>query len=166
MSAALNELLLAALKRSGKPLASDELLDQAVGLGLNEGWTPQTLRLNRKSIGRRLTLMEEAGHVRVVAQKRDPVSRRDTPTYEPSEGWDPNASVPSPDSEAERQGTSTRSVYSDMTPRQRLAVFESHDIMLEGMARMLTHLQAGVADMMQSRERARQRLLAEGLEVG
>ena len=166
MSAALNSLLLAALQRAGKPLASDELMDQAVGLGLNEEWPHHSLKLNRKSVARRLTSMEEAGLVRVVAQKRDPVSRRDTPTYEPSAGWNPDAVVPAPDSDAERQGTSTRSVYSDMTPRQRLAVFESHDIMLEGISRMLTHLQAGVSEMMQARERLRLRLLAEGLEVG
>lgn len=164
MSKAINALILATLQRAGVPLASDDVLDQAYGHALNERWTVEALaELNRKSVASRLKGMVTSGHVRVAGQQRDIAARRDTPLYEPSAGWDAGAAIPAPDSPPVRHN-SDKSVYDGMTPRQRLAVFESQDMILDSLSRLLQHLQTGLADMVQTREKARQRLLAEGLE--
>lgn len=164
MSDAINALLLATLQRAGAPLASDDLLDQAYGLALDGRWTHEAIaKLSRKSVASRLKGMVAAGHVRITGQQRDTAARRDTPLYEPSAGWDHNAPVPSPDSSPARL-REAKSPYDTMTPRQRLAVFEAQDAMLESAFRLIQHLQAGLTDMMQTREKWRARLLAEDLE--
>jgi len=164
VSDAINRLLLAALQRAGAPLASDDLLDRACGLALDEQWpTAAVAKLSRKSVASRLKGMVTAGQVRLAGQARDNAARRDTPLYEPSAGWNAQAPVPAPESQSARAGA-TKGAYDEMTPRQRLAIFESHDMILESLSRLLAHLQVGLADMAQTREKARQRLLAEGLE--
>lgn len=165
MSDAINKLLLAALQRAGKPLASDDLLDVAAGLGLGEGWTTTALaQLNsRKSVASRLRKMVSDGLVREMSPKRDASARRDTPTYEPSAGFDPDAPIPSPDSISMRPNTD-KSIYEGMTPRQRLAAFEAQSVCLESVARLIQQLQVGLVDMLQANEKARRILLAEGLE--
>jgi hypothetical protein len=162
-------LLLAALQRKGKPMDGDELLDHATGLALNEGWTPNVLGFNRKVVARRLVNMEREGLVKVVAMNRDSVNRRDTPVYEPTGGWDASAFVPGPQGESTRtlqaaRTEKTPSSYDAMSPRQLRAILETQDMLLESTSRMIQHLQAGLNDMAQTREKARLRLVAEGLE--
>lgn len=164
VSDAINALLLATLQRAGAPLASDDLLDQAYGLALNERWAPEAIaKLSRKAVVARVKGMITAGHVRVAGQQRDADARRETPLYEPSAGWDPAAPVPAPDSAPTRPGTD-KSIYEGMSPRQRLAAFEAQSVCLESVARLIQQLQVGLADMLQANEKAKRILLAEGLE--
>lgn len=169
MSDLRNVLLLAALQRKGSPMDGDELLDHSTGLALNEGWTPESLGFNRKVVARRLVNMEREGLVRMVAKTRDPVNRRDTPTYEPTAGWDAHAFIPKPQRESTQRLSAARaektpSSYDAMSPRQLRAILETQDMLLESTSRMIQHLQAGLNDMAQTREKARLRLVAEGLE--
>lgn len=155
MSDRRNELLLAALLRAGKPVASDEVLDAVVGLGAAEGWSQTDLAsISRGSVAKRLAAMVTDGKARMVGERLDPGSRRMTPIYEPADGFDPQAPVPPPplDSSSDRPS----SPYEGMTQPQVLAVLDAQDEMLEAVARFFT-------DMRTIRERTRQRLAAVGL---
>lgn len=164
-----NALLLAALQRSGKPLTGDDLLDIASGLALDAQWTPETLKLDPKSVAKRLVDMKREGLVEVVGSSRDPVRRCDTPTYAPTGGWDGQAFIPQPQRPgaraiaAKREGK-TSSTYEALSERQLRAILDAQDALLESTFRLIQHLHAGLNDMAQTREKARLRLVAEGLE--
>lgn len=167
-----NALLLACLQRHGSPITGDELLDIATGMALDAQWTTESLRLDPKSVAARLSHLKREGKVKVIGLKRDPGRRADTPVYEPTAGWNPHAHIPSPQRESTRKLKEQRdhraaampSDYEQMSPRQLRTILEVQDMVLESTVRMIQHLQAGLSDMAQTREKARLRLVAEGLE--
>lgn len=165
-----NALLLASLQRSGRPLTGEELLDVATGLGLDEGWTPDNLRLDPKSVAARMVNLKREGLVEIVEMKRDADRRADTPVYQPTAGWDPRAVIPRPTPQAERRTSQARTTespsdYDAMTPRQLRSILEAQDLLLESTGRLLQHVNAGLKDLALTREKVRLRLQAEGLEA-
>jgi hypothetical protein len=154
MSDTRNELLLVALHRAGRPMASDDLLDAAHGLALNEGWSPaQVAPLTRKSVAKRLQNMVGSGQLKVAGAAMDEASRRTTPTYVPATGYDLRAVVPEPPRIANPAPTTA---YDGMDRTQLLAVLEAHDDVVECVGRFF-------ADLTSVREKVRRRLLAAGL---
>nr|GAT43707.1 predicted protein [Mycena chlorophos] len=166
-----NQLLLAALKRAGRPISSDELIDELTALAMDHSWTtPQLAIFTRASIARRLVELERLGRVGVVSLQRDAGSRKKTPTYQPSDGFDPCAVVPPPQSNSTRKLLDARdkkpveaSPLDGMTPLQAAALFDCQDMVVEASLRMISHIQAGLSDFAATREKARARLLAAGL---
>jgi hypothetical protein len=155
MSAKLNPLLLAALQRGGHAMASDELLNAAIELATAYGWTPEQLQhLDRRSIGKRLPMMATQGLVRLSGSKIDDGRRNATPLYEPVNGFDADAEVPTPPTAASKP--MTESSYASMDRSQLMAVLEAHDDMLECMGRFFT-------DLTTVRDKVRRRLQGAGL---
>lgn len=156
MSDTRNQLLLAALQRAGKPLASDDLLDAAVGLALAEGWTPeQTRELSRRSVAARLQNMLASNLVVQVGDALDETSRRLTPLFAPTGLYNPRASVPCAPTPG-RADAGRESPYGSMDRTQLLVVLEAHDDMLECIGRFF-------ADLTTVREKVRRRLHAAGM---
>lgn len=156
MSDTRNQLLLAALQRAGKPLASDDLLDAAVGLALAEGWTPeQTRELSRRSIAARLQNMLASGLVVQTGDALDDAARRLTPLFAPAAGYNARAMVPGSPTPG-RADTARESPYGSMDRTQLMAVLEAHDDMLECIGRFFT-------DLTTVREKVRRRLQAAGM---
>jgi len=158
MSDKYNDLLLAALQRAGKPRTSGQLLDAATGLALAEGWdTEQRAKLSRKSVAKRLQGMESRGLVRAEGSTFDEDQGRMTPLFLPVSGYDARALVPAPPS-TEHAPSSKASTYDGLNRSQLLAVLDVHDAFAECIGRFM-------ADLSQQREKARQRLLAVGVEI-
>lgn len=156
MSDKQNQLLIAAMLRAGKPVASDDLLDAATGLALDEGWDRMHMQwLTRRSVARRLQLFEEQGIVRQRGSAIDSASRRPTPLYEPVVGFDSAAVVPAPP-EFSRKDVKAEASYDNLSRSQLLAVLDVHDGIAGCLQRFMT-------DLGRERERARARLLAAGL---
>lgn len=157
MSDTRNQLLLAALQRVGKPLASDDLLDAAVGLALAEGWTPeQTRELSRRSVAARLQNMLASGLVVQAGDALDVASRRLTPLFAAAAGYNPRAAVPGPPTPTRADAARSESPYSSMDRTQLMVVLEAHDDMLECIGRFF-------ADLTTVREKVRRRLKTAGL---
>ncbi|HET6631539.1 MAG TPA: hypothetical protein VFG73_02370 [Rhodanobacteraceae bacterium] len=98
MTAHLNDLLVATLRRAGKPLASDELLDAAVAGALDHGWVSEQLTDlgNRRNVAARLTNLRKAGHVEERGRGVDEQNRRTTPLWAPVAGFDRSCEIPPP----------------------------------------------------------------------
>lgn len=159
MSDKRNQLLVAALRRAGKPTASDDLLDAATGLALAEGWEPeQVSELNRRSVATRLRNLEQAGVVRQEGAGMDERARRTTPLFVPVAGWDVRAAVPAPPMVGASPTRRRESPYAGLNNTQLLALLEAHDDIAECLGRFLM-------DMGVVREKARRNLLAAGLEL-
>ncbi|MGC1550509.1 MAG: hypothetical protein WA777_18460 [Rhodanobacter sp.] len=155
MSEKRNQLLLAALQRAGKPVGSEELLDLAVGLAVGSDWIPEQVALNRKSIAKRLQNMELTGEVVQCGSGMDESSRRTTPLYKPTAGYNPAAEVPPPPTVSSKP--ELESPYEGLDRSQLLAVLDVHEAFAECVGRFMT-------DLNQLREKARRRLTAAGLE--
>ena len=150
-----NDLLLAALRRAGKPMASGDVLDAAVGLATAEGWTAEQLAsLTRKAVSKRLQNLCAGGQVKEVGSVVDPSSRRMTPTYL-SADHNPNARVPPPPSLPERTAAK-ESPYSGLEKSQLIALLDVHDALAQCQFRFMR-------DLDDWREKARRQLLAVGL---
>ena len=141
MSAALNNLLLAALQRAGKPQASDDLLDAAVGLGLAEGWEPADVCLSRRSVAARLKNMEASGLVKCQGVRIDDSNRQTTPTYVPVGGYNPNALVPPPPERAAKQTTTPTTQYDGMSRSQLIALLEIGDDIAGEVSRFMVSME-------------------------
>jgi hypothetical protein len=167
MSDLLNALLLAALKRAGKPQASDDVLDAAHGLGLDQGWTPNQLSpLTRIAVARRLAVMKAADLVRVVSSKRDAQARRETPEYEPTSGWDPMAHVPLPQRGEERKASAPapkQSPFADYDKRELLVIVDGMDQIIQSYRRRDELIGLAMKDVSETVDKVRARFIAEGL---
>jgi len=153
MSDKRNQLILAALRRHGKPASSAELLDDINGLGEAEGWSPDSLAaITRQSVAKRLQAMVTTGEVIIAGKAFDGDLRRSTPTYEPAGGFDAKAPVPPPPLVEHAPS----SAYEQMTRPQLVAVLEAHDDVLECVGRFFN-------DLRTTRDRVRSRLAAVGL---
>lgn len=163
----LNALLLAALKRAGKPLDSGDLLDHVTSLGLEEGWTPKHLSpLTRLAVAKRLGDMKAADLVRVVSSRRDAQARRETPEYEPTSGWDPQAVVPLPQRSENRKPSASHDKHSplaDYDKRELLVIVEGQDQIIQSYRRMQELIGLGMKDVSETVEKVRARFIAEGL---
>lgn len=160
----LNDLLLAALQRAGKPSTSGDLVDAATGLALAEGWNPeQAAKLTRKSVAKRLQHMEKAGDVRTEGSAFDTTLDRMTPTFVPVRGFNARAPVPTPP--GEHAPTGKAGSYESMTRTQLIAVLDVQDEMLAEFARHLQEQERFFVRLGAIREKARARLLAVGLEA-
>lgn len=151
-------LLLAAMRRAGKPVSSDTLLDEAAGLALANGWpVGQVSSLNRKAVAQRLRMLVEAGQARECGTTVDVAARRATPLYEPTAGYDARAAAPPPPA-ADPASVPPReaSPYEGRSRQQLLALLDVQDSLLDCLRRFLVDLDA-------EREKSRARLLAEGL---
>lgn len=163
MSDKRKELLLAALQRAGKPRTSGELLDDAHGLALAEGWTPdQTADITRKSVAKHLQHMERDGLVRTVGATVDE-TRKPTPMFAPVDGFDLNALVPAPPM-IERALTGKPSSYANLDRPQLLAVLDAQDDLLAEFARHIKDQELFFERLGKVREKCRARLIAAGLE--
>lgn len=156
MTQKFNQLLLAALARASEPLTSEDLVDEAVGLALSNGWQTEDLEgLTRPSVSARLRSMENLGLLKVMLERTDS-NRRKIPAYsltaDESEAQHPIPSAPNPLAEPV-------SPYEDMTRAQILTLLEVHDEYLGVMARMMS-------EMREINLRARRRLAQAGLEFG
>ncbi|HUA80353.1 MAG TPA: hypothetical protein VL997_08280 [Dyella sp.] len=164
MSELRNQLVLAAVRRAGKPVTSVELQPLIEGLATDAGWQEHQLQdLSLRSIGRRLLNLAARGEIRACGTGIDARGNATTPLYEPSDGvFDQAAPIPEPpgqrDSEVSQpSATADESPYADMEQRQLLEVLEVQDMALACVARFLRDMQA-------ISEKARRRLLAAGLE--
>lgn len=162
-----NDLLLAALKRAGKPLDSGDVLDAAVGLAMADGWEPeQVASLNRRSIATRLQNMVDEGLLTRAGMGMDNVSRRTTPLYAPAAGYDAHAAVPKPPTPA-RAPAARASVFDGLSTTQTCTLLDVQDELLALFARQQQAQQQVQQQFMQelavAREKARNRLLAAGL---
>lgn len=153
------QLLLAVLKRAGKPVGSDDVLDAATGLALDGGWSPAQLKSfsSRRSVSKLLQNMLTSGLVSEGPQAIDAGARRSMPTYQPVDGYDLRAPVPPPPEGEVSPRASARSSYDGMSQPQLLAVLEAHDDVIECIGRFFH-------DLSNTREKVRRRLAAVGLE--
>lgn len=159
MSDRKNELVLAALRRAGKPSGSEELVDAVQGLGLAEGWQPaQVADLNRRSVAKRLQNMVGEGLVQQAGAGLDDRARRSTPLFAPVGGWNPQALVPPPPAIGADDSRIGQRAHAAMNQQQLLALLDAQDDLLGVVHRFLGDLQT-------ARERHRARLAAVGLEV-
>lgn len=167
MSDKYNELLLAALCRAGKPRTSGELLDEATGLALAEGWgSKQAAKLSRKGVAKRLQAMKDKGLVRTEGSTFDDDQGRMTPLFAPADGYDARALVPAPpQGQAAAVAAEAGSPLDGKTRTQILAMFDAQSELLAqfeaGMRMQLAHMQ----QMNELREKLRARLMAVGLEA-
>ncbi|MGO4700264.1 hypothetical protein [Dyella sp. 2RAB6] len=165
MSDRKNELVLAALRRAGKPSGSEELVDAVQGLALAEQWSPgHVADLNRRSIAKRLQNMASEGLVKQAGATTDDRARRSTPLFVPASGWDPQALVPPPPAGPD-DGRPARGGYDGLNRAQLLAVLDADDELFGVFARHIQSLQGFFIDMQAAREKHRARLSAVGLEV-
>jgi hypothetical protein len=156
-----NELLLAAMRRAGRPLASGDVLDSAVGLALGEGWMPEQVRLSRKAVSKRLQHLVLEGSVITAGETMDDASRRLTPLYAPVNGdYDLRAPVPAPPT---MDVPVKRSPHDDLDRAQLLVVLDVQDDLLAAFGRQLQDMQRFFVELTQTREKCRGRLLAAGL---
>lgn len=157
MTAPINALLVCALQRSMREVTSEELLDMAMGLAESAGWTPADLAgLTRKAVAKRLQSLASSGQAQQVGQSLDTRSRRLTPSWAPTIGYDPDAEVP--DAPAGRDAVRDDAL-DDMTPNQLRAVIDVGDDICGAVGRFFR-------DMEDVRDRARRKLAAVGLEPG
>lgn len=160
MSDRINELLLAALQSSAKPIPGSDVLDAAIGMGMAEGWTPDQLKgVTRRSVAGRLQQMVTAGLARVAGSVMDHDARRTTPAYEPVER-PAKVSVPPPPAMAVASSsrTSSAALHGDRPRAQLLALLDAQDEMLTAVGRFLQ-------DLERARDRCRAKLIATGVEV-
>lgn len=151
---------MAALKRAGEALSSDDLLDMSVGLALAEGWLPEQLAdFSRRSIATRLRNLELAGLVRQDGAGMDTRARRTTPLYAPTGGYDAAAPLPPPPRLERDAELADTSCYDGMSRPQLLALLEAQDDIIESVGRFFNDLRG-------MRDKARARLQAVGLEAG
>lgn len=164
MSDCRKELLLAALQRAGKARTSAELLDDATGLALAEGWEPaQTAKLTRKGVAKHLQHMEKAGLVRSEGTAFDNDAGRMTPTFVPVAGFDPRAQVPSAPTAVESITPARPADYENLNRTQLITLLDVQDDMLAEFARHLQEQERFFIKLGAIREKARARLLAVGL---
>lgn len=160
MSERRNQLLLAALKRLGAPSTSDQVSDHALGLAQADDWPESLLEgLSRRAVSTCLQNMERTGLVKKRAPVKDVAARRDTPTYEPVDGFNAKAPVPAPPQMEARHSTRAASRQArppSMSAEQMLKVLEVQDEMLSSVSRFLD-------DMKGVRARARRELIAAGI---
>lgn len=172
MSELRNQLVLAAVRRAGKPVTSVELLPLIEGLATNAGWQEHQLQdLSVRSIGRRLLNLGQRGELRTCGTGFDARGNATTPLYEPADGvYDPAAPIPEPPGNGDSEApvpvasepthpvlTDDESSYADKDPRQLLEILEVQDMALACVASF-------IRDMQVISEKARRRLLAAGLE--
>jgi DNA-binding Lrp family transcriptional regulator len=161
MSDPRDELLLAALKRAGKPLDSSDLLDEATGLALAD-WEPGQVRLSRKSVAKRLQNMLTAGLVTHAGVGVDDGARRTTPLFAPVGGYDLRAPVPPPP--AERPPAKQPGPFVGLTTAQTVTLMDVQDELLSLFGRHLQAQQQFFAELAAVREKVRGRLLSAGLD--
>ena len=90
----LQDLLLAALHRSPKPLSAADALDQAIGLGMAEGW-PETVWLAKdaRAAAALLRSLCDAGLAVKSGESKDGRAGRMAPVYEPAGGRQPSRPI-------------------------------------------------------------------------
>jgi hypothetical protein len=164
MSDPRDELLLAALKRAGKPLDSSDLLDEATGLALAD-WEPDQVKLNRRSVAKRLQNMLTAGLVTHAGVGVDDAARRTTPLFAPVGGYDAHAPVPLPP-EA-RQPAKQSGPFEGLTTAQTITLMDVQDELLAVFVRQQKAQQQAqqllFTELQAVREKVRGRLVAAGL---
>lgn len=155
-----NELLLATLRRAGKPLDSGDVLDEATGLALGEGWQPEQVQLSRRGASKRLQHLVLEGHVKAAGEALDEGSRRMTPLYAPVAGYDLRAPVPAPPAV---ETVVKPSPHADLDRSQLLVLLDVQDDLLAVFVRQMQDTQRFFVELAQTREKCRGRLLAAGL---
>lgn len=105
----MNELLLCALRRLGRPAIASDITDAAVGLALDAGWPRHHYEGNTvKRSAAALRAMEGKGLVRRAGDER--TNGTDRPLWMPADGvYDSNAAVPTPPAPARRHALDGRS---------------------------------------------------------
>jgi hypothetical protein len=157
----MNELLLCALRRIGRPAIASDITDAAVGLALDAGW-PRNHYEGRtaKHVAAALRAMEAKGMVRRAGGER--VNGNDRQLWEPADGtYDATAAVPLPPAPARRhalEGRSQAQAFTMFDAMDELAVLGQkhlHDL-AAFTERQITEYKAAAA-------RVRSRLATVGL---
>lgn len=153
MTAAINDLLLVALQRSGKPLDSGAVLDAATGIAQADGWSRNVIdSLNRKSVSKRLANMAGEGIVRYAGERLDERGSRMTPLFAPAGEYDAAAvSPPAPPMKAPKS-----TAYDHLSRTQLITLLEVHD----DQAQMISRFER---DLNNWRATTRAKLMAVGL---
>lgn len=147
-----NELLLAALHRTPRPLTTGEAADAAVGLGESEGWPDERLnRLTRKAVVKLLQHMVTAGAARECGPQLE--NGRAVPTFEPTQPRDPDYPIPEAPLIPVRDKPCA---YADRSKSQLITMLEAQDDVIECFARF-------IHDVKVQREQLRTKLQAAGL---
>ena len=148
----LNQIVLAALHRSGRPSTSEALEDIAQGLAAGHGWPAGVIeQLSRMSIAARLRHMSKTGLVEVVGGKKDTHGRQAS-AFRPVGGFDARFEMPEPHIRAQD------STYADLSREQLVVILRVQDEILSETSRFIEAMQGLTA-------RAREQLATAGLEV-
>lgn len=162
----LNELLLSALQRGGKPKDSEELEGEAKELALDNLWTPAHVApLTRKSVAKRCADMVASRLMVQEGKGFDSKASRSTPKFAPAAGYDANAWVPPPPITRERAVPDT----SQPTQAQVNAVLDAQGELLEELTRQNVRRMQDEIQNNQTisglREKLRARLMATGMSA-
>lgn len=159
MKIPVNELMLCALLRAGKPIDSGALFDAVVGLGVCTGWPHDQLeRLTRQSVAQRMRSLVRSGRARQCGVGVDEDNRRPVPLYAPTTPYDVAAPVPEPTMDGLPAHDGDGRTYDAMTRPQLLAVIEVSDEISAAVGRFMR-------DMSDIQRRARLALSGAGLEL-